>query len=117
MSDVSSPAAGTGRADSAGHPGVRKTGRQGAALHYDVAARIAIDLATGILMEQRGIGADEAMALLEHMSDRITVASVAEGVVELQADNSVAAGRSSKHHDEAVTAPAVEAVAGTTHTS
>jgi hypothetical protein len=40
-------------------------------LRYDVAARRAIDLATGILMEQRGIDAEEARALLEHLTDRL----------------------------------------------
>ena len=61
-----------------------------AALKYDVAARTAIDLATGILMEQRDIDATEALALLEHLSDRDRAESIADGIVRLQSDVSVA---------------------------
>jgi ANTAR domain len=53
-------------------------------LHYDVATRTAVDLATGILMEQHGVDADAALAILERLTDRITVEAVAEGVVRVQ---------------------------------
>jgi hypothetical protein len=59
------------------------------ALRYDVATRTAIDLATGILMERHGIDADAALLLLEGLTDRVTIATVAEGVVRVQTDETL----------------------------
>lgn len=53
---------------------------------YDAAAREAVDLATGILMEQHGIDAEAALALLEQLTGQLPMETLAEEVVRDQVE-------------------------------